>query len=69
MGIVKLIIIVLIVWLGFSIWRKFRQVKNDDIPQPSTRKILSCSVCKMHIPESEAIVQNGKAFCSKKCLG
>jgi len=69
MGIVKLIIIVLVVWLGFSIWRKLRQVKNNNIPQPSTRKMLSCSVCKMHIPESEAIIQNGKAFCSTKCLG
>ena len=69
MGIVKLIIIVLIIWLGFSIWRKLRQSKGNDLPQPSTRKMLSCNVCKMHIPENEAIIQNGKAFCSKKCLG
>ena len=69
MGIIKLIIVALVVWLGFSIWRKLRQTKNNNISQPSTRKMLSCSVCKMHIPESEAIIQNGEAFCSKKCLG
>ncbi|SMN15260.1 hypothetical protein CRYPA_1345 [uncultured Candidatus Thioglobus sp.] len=66
---IKLIIIFLIAWLGFSVWRKLRRPKSNDIPLPSTRKMLSCNVCKTHIPENEAIIQDGKAFCSKKCLG
>ncbi|CAC9579614.1 hypothetical protein [uncultured Gammaproteobacteria bacterium] len=66
---IKLIIIFLIAWLGFSVWRKLRQPKSNDIPLPSTRKMLSCSICKTHIPENEAIIHDGKAFCSKKCLG
>ncbi|MBT3277233.1 PP0621 family protein [Candidatus Thioglobus sp.] len=68
MGIIKLIIIVLIVWLGISLWRKFRKPTEHNISQPSTNKMLSCSTCKTHIPENEAIIQNGKVFCSKECL-
>lgn len=68
MGIIKLIIIVLIVWLGISVWRKFRKTADNNLSQPSTSKMLSCSVCKTHIPENEAILQDGKVYCSKDCL-
>ncbi len=68
MGIIKLIIIVLIVWLGISVWRKFRKTADNNLSQPSTSKMLSCSVCKTHIPENEAILQDGKVYCSKSCL-
>ncbi|MBC8494242.1 MAG: hypothetical protein ISR74_07390 [Candidatus Thioglobus sp.] len=69
MGIVKLIIVVLVVWLGFSVWRKLRQPKNNNVPQPSSTKMVSCSVCKTHVPENEAIIKDGQVFCSTKCLG
>ncbi|HIM57702.1 MAG TPA: hypothetical protein EYJ00_00010 [Gammaproteobacteria bacterium] len=68
MGIVKLIIIVLVIWLGFSLFRKLRKPKDQIEQQPSTSKMLSCAVCKTHIPENEAIIQNGKVYCSKNCL-
>jgi uncharacterized protein len=68
MGIIKLIIIVLIIWLGISVWRKFRKTTDNNLSQPSTSKMLSCSVCKTHIPENEAILQDGKVYCSKSCL-
>lgn len=68
MGIIKLIIIVLIVWLSISVWRKFRKTADNNLSQPSTSKMLSCSVCKTHIPENEAILQDGKVYCSKSCL-
>ena len=68
MGIIKLIIIVLIVWLGISVWRKFRKTPNNNLAQSTTNKMLSCDVCKTHITENEAIIQNGQVFCSKKCL-
>lgn len=68
MGIIKLIIIVLIVWLGISVWRKLRKKTDNNLSQPSTSKMLSCSICKTHIPENEAILQDGKVYCSKDCL-
>ncbi len=68
MGIIKLIIIVLIVWLGISLWRKLRKKSDNNLAKPSTSKMRSCHVCKTHIPENEDIIQNGQVFCSKKCL-
>ncbi|WP_428087824.1 PP0621 family protein [Candidatus Thioglobus sp.] len=64
---IKLIIIILIAWLGFSIWRKFKQSKSNNATRPLSNKMLSCSVCETHIPESEAIIKNDKVFCCKKC--
>jgi len=69
MGIIKLIIVVLVVWLGFILFKKFRKNPSSTVSQPSDSKMVSCHVCKTHIPENEAIIQNGKAYCSKKCLG
>jgi uncharacterized protein len=69
MGIIKLVVIVLIVWVGFSIIKKFRKpAEIADKQKPNSNKMLECSVCKTHIPEDEAIVQNGKVFCSKEHL-
>ncbi|MBE8190536.1 MAG: hypothetical protein HAW58_06805 [Candidatus Thioglobus sp.] len=69
MGMIKLIIIVLVIWLSFSLLKKFRKtaaVKKSK--NQTSAKMLACSVCKTHIPENEAIIQNGKIYCSKACL-
>ena len=68
MGIVKLIIVVLLVWLGFVLFKKLRKPSSELSQKPSNSKMLSCSVCKVHIPEDEAIIQNGKVYCSKEHL-
>ncbi len=68
MGIVKLIFVVLLVFVGFYLLKKFRKLSGKMAQRPSTNKILACSVCNMHIPESEAIIQNGKVYCSKEHL-
>ncbi len=69
MGIIKLIIIALLVWIGFSLFKKLRKPKqNLEQSSPSNNKMLACSVCKTHIPENEAILQDGKVYCSKSCL-
>lgn len=67
MGIFKLIVVVLAVWLGFGLLKKLRKPVNQLSQNPSN-KMLVCGVCNTHIPESEAIVQNGKIYCSKDCL-
>ena len=66
MGIFKLIFVGLLIWLGFIIFKKFRKPPSELSQKPSKHKMLACCVCKTHIPENEAIIQNGKIFCSKK---
>lgn len=68
MGIFKLIIVVLVVWLGFVLFKKLRKPANELSQKPSNSKMLACSVCKTHIPENEAIIQDAKVYCSKECL-
>ncbi len=68
MGIVKLIVVLLVVWLGFSLFKKIRKRPSELSQKPSGNKMLACSTCKTHIPENEAIIQNNKVYCSKNCL-
>jgi uncharacterized protein len=68
MGIIKLIIIILLVWMGFWILKKFRKPADRIDQKSSVNKMLACSVCKVHIPENEAIIQNNKVYCSKEHL-
>ena len=66
MGIVKLIILAMVIFLGFSLFKKFRKPASRTDQQPSTNKMVACSVCKTHIPENEAIIHNDKVYCSKE---
>ena len=68
MGIIKLIVVVLIIWLGFSLFKKFRKTPENSVSKPSSNKMLACSVCQTHVPENEAIIHNGKVYCSKEHL-
>ena len=68
MGILKLIVVVLVVWLGFSLFKKIRKPSVKTDAKSSSSKMLACSVCKTHIPENEAIIQDGKVYCSKEHL-
>lgn len=68
MGIIKLIIIVFFVWAGFWLLKKFRKPVDHIEQKSSTNKMLACSICKVHVPENEAVIQDDKVFCSKQCL-
>ncbi|SFV88576.1 hypothetical protein MNB_SUP05-SYMBIONT-5-851 [hydrothermal vent metagenome] len=67
MGFIKLIIIALLVFVGFYLFKKLR-ASSTTAEQLSADKMVACSTCKTHIPENEAIMQNGKIYCSKECL-
>jgi uncharacterized protein len=65
----QLIIVMLLVWVGFVLFKKMRQPKIGDQPNNTIgQKMVACSTCDTHIPESEAIVKDGKIYCSKDCL-
>jgi len=65
----KLIIVMLLVWVGFVLFKKMRQPNVSKQPDNKIgQKMIACSVCDTHIPESEAIEKDGKIYCSKDCL-
>ena len=68
MGFIKFIPFVLLLVAIFFFLKKFRRPSNTIAQQPSANKMVAWSVCKTHIPENEAVIQNGKVYCSKNCL-
>lgn len=68
MGFIKFIPFILLAVIGFILLKKFRKPNDITAQQPSVNKMVACSTCTTHIPENEAIIQNGKIYCSKDCL-
>ncbi len=68
MGIVKLLILALLIWLGFVVFKKLRRPASSLSGEASKHKMLACSRCQTHVPENEAIIHNNKVYCSKDCL-
>ena len=54
-------------WVGFSLIKKFMsQVPASSSKKKTRQKMLACSVCETYIPEQDAIIKNGKIFCSQE---
>ena len=62
-----LILVMLLGWIGFTLIKnKINPTESNKVSSGSGQKMVACSVCDTHIPESEAIIKNGKTFCSKE---
>jgi len=63
MGITKIFIIALIIWLIFKIYSvlKSREIATS---KRLNKKIVPCGFCKTHIPVASAIMVDNKYFCS-----
>ncbi|GMR16735.1 MAG: hypothetical protein BMS9Abin31_1107 [Gammaproteobacteria bacterium] len=70
MNLIRLIVIALIVYLLVQIFKRWTANKNS---QTATRNeklnnMVRCKVCQLHIPENEALQQDGDFFCSQAHL-
>ena len=64
---IKLILVMLLGWAGFTLFKKYlKPTLNGAEKTESGEKMVACSVCDTHIPESDAIIKDGKTFCSKE---
>ena len=62
-----LILVMLLVWIGFTLIKnKINPIESNKVSTDSGQKMIACAVCDTHIPESEAIIKNGKTYCSKE---
>ena len=64
---IQLILVLLLGWVGISLFKNFMNpnLSKSTKTEPG-QKMLACSVCDTHVPESDAIVKNGKIFCSQE---
>ena len=63
---IKLILVLLLSWVGFSIMKRFKQNNPSVSKNGKGQKMIACDVCDTHVPESDVIVKNGKNYCSKE---
>jgi len=66
---IGLILLLLLSWVGFSLFKRYINPNFSKSVKTETRqKILACSVCATHVPESDVIIKNDKIYCSKEHL-
>ena len=66
-SLIKLILVMLLGWIGFTLFKKIiNPTKSNKVSSDSGQKMVACAVCDTHIPESEAIIKNGKSYCSEE---
>ncbi len=62
----RIAIFLILGWLAYRLVR--RLFAPDDLPvKPSTQdkiEVVPCAVCGVHIPRSEALMHEDKAYCS-----
>lgn len=70
MNLIRIIVIGLIIFLVIRIIKQWSANKNAQaaIKQSQESKMVRCKVCQLHIPENEALHQDGDFFCSQEHL-
>jgi len=72
MNLLRLIIITLAIWVAFRVWQNYRAKTKKMPPSSKTQQaipdMVECVVCKMHIPENEALRKGNKIYCSQQHL-
>jgi len=69
MNLLRLIILALAIWIAFRIWQNYRASAKK--PPPKIKAIpdmVACAICKMHIPDTEALRKGDKFYCSQQHL-
>jgi len=64
MGITKILIIALLIWVAFKVYTSLKsrtEISNDKM---FNRKIIACDFCKTHVPIASAIKIHNKYYCS-----
>ncbi len=67
---IKIIIIGVVLFLVYMLF--FKKIRQDGKPPQEKDKTIEtmceCHKCKVLISKNEAILSNGKLYCSKECL-
>ena len=66
--IIRLIILLIIIWLGFRIYKTLQVKKQNKLTPVETKDMVSCDTCGIHLPVDEAIKRGEKYFCSRDHL-
>ena len=66
--IIRLIIFAVLFWAGLKLYRMYREWKLEHDSEESRHldsgQMVRCRYCRVHLPEDEALRQEGEWFCS-----
>jgi formylmethanofuran dehydrogenase subunit E len=66
-SVVRLTLLFICLWLIIRFLRQLVQhPKTKERPRMISANVLPCAHCGTYIPESDAVLANGKAYCSKE---
>ena len=63
---IKLILVLLLGWIGFNLMQRYKKNNPSNLKKSQGQKMIACDVCGTHVPESDVIKKNGKNYCSKE---
>jgi formylmethanofuran dehydrogenase subunit E len=64
----RILLLIILLWILYVVIKRFmaktRSNKTSEKGGTRTEKIVACSQCGLHIPESESLVVNGMVYCN-----
>ena len=66
-SLLKLVVVLLLGWGLVNLFKRIRHSNNNNRSNSDSGQVMvACSLCDTHIPESEAVIKNGKVYCSEE---
>ena len=66
--ILAVIAVIFLVYIVFFKKNREEGLKNKDKYEEITDTLVECPTCGTYVSKDEAILSNGKYFCSRECL-
>jgi uncharacterized protein len=70
--ILKLLLIAAVIWVVYIMFFKNKSLKQNETKtktkKPQANDMVECASCGVYVEVSEAILSNGKYYCSRECL-
>ncbi|MBF0218209.1 MAG: hypothetical protein HQL49_01580 [Gammaproteobacteria bacterium] len=75
MGLIRLIILALLGWIAYGLYRRYQQhatKRDDSLNAPSqpdqlgSERMVRCQQCQLHFPEREAFMKDGHYYCCQE---
>ena len=69
MGLIKLLILLALGYIAYTVWRRMKAVQADRqrrTPPSQAPRMVRCAQCQLHLPESLALRQDDKWYCSSE---
>lgn len=65
----KIIFVILILFIIYLIFFKKSRKTGNKSDNLITDEMVECPSCRTYVSQRDAILSNGKFYCSKECLG